>query len=380
MRAQSPSARTTSSWRWAPVPLESRSSTPVELACGSPARRRGRRALDAARAPSPARRPARRARKSIRLPSMPRSAARILLSSMSSVGYSTSRLAVVVELRRAGARAPATSAASATVCSTRVCWSKHARLDRAQLRVRAHVPPQERVVLDRAGAHHQLDAVRVDLPGPVVGRDAPRAGRRGRSARATTSSRCPRPPRRASSTTARAAAAGSGGSRRRRRSRLSAPSIATWTWVPKMSSGLSDPAELARSARGSAGGRRSPGPSQSANGCVAAAPISSPRPSATRSPRGAASRSSRARVGDASQGLVAISSTDFISSGLTWPETSSGTASRSGSISCARSRLSASSSISSSSMPTVNGGPVEFVLEHSGARASVLRAARQRDL
>ena len=92
------------------------------------------------------------------------------------------------------------------------------RLDRAQVRVRAHVPPQERVVLDRAGAHHQLDAVREDLPGAVVGRDPlAREGAEDRHARAT-SARCRSPSRRASWPTARAAAAGSGGCRRRRRS------------------------------------------------------------------------------------------------------------------------------------------------------------------
>jgi hypothetical protein len=44
-------------------------------------------------------------------------------------------------------------------------------LDRAEVRVRAHVPPHVGVVLDRTAPHHLLDAVRVDLPGAVVRRD-----------------------------------------------------------------------------------------------------------------------------------------------------------------------------------------------------------------
>ena len=51
------------------------------------------------------------------------------------------------------------------------------RLDGAEVRVGPHVPPQVGVVLDRPAPHHLLDPVRVDLPGPVVGRDAdPREG------------------------------------------------------------------------------------------------------------------------------------------------------------------------------------------------------------
>ena len=110
------------------------------------------------------------------------------------------------------------------------------RLDRAQVRVRAHVPPQVGVVLDRAAAHHLLDPVGVDLPGAVVGRDPdPREGPEDRRPRGHHPGAARRA-RTASSPTGRAAAAGSGGCRRRRRSPGPAPSIATWTWVPKISS------------------------------------------------------------------------------------------------------------------------------------------------
>ena len=46
------------------------------------------------------------------------------------------------------------------------------RLDGAERRVWPHVPPHERVVLDRPGADHLADPVGVDLPGSVVRRDA----------------------------------------------------------------------------------------------------------------------------------------------------------------------------------------------------------------
>src|SRR3954452_10564615 len=59
-------------------------------------------------------------------------------------------------------------------------------------------------------------------------------------------------------------------------------------------------------------------------------------------------------------GLVAISRTDCISSGFTWPSRSGGTAARTASISCARLRSASWSSISSSSMPMVNGGPLKL--------------------
>src|SRR3954454_5078033 len=44
-------------------------------------------------------------------------------------------------------------------------------LDRAEIRVGAHVPPQVGVVLDRPALHHLLDAVGVGLPAAVVRRD-----------------------------------------------------------------------------------------------------------------------------------------------------------------------------------------------------------------
>ena len=109
-------------------------------------------------------------------------------------------------------------------------------LDRAEVRMRPHVPPQVGVVVDRARAGHLPDPARVDLPAPVVRAARPGAGRRGRPACAPTSSRCSGPPRTASSRRAPAAAAGGGGSRRRRRSPCPAESMPTWTWVPKISS------------------------------------------------------------------------------------------------------------------------------------------------
>src|SRR5215216_5772991 len=71
-------------------------------------------------------------------------------------------------------------------------------------------------------------------------------------------------------------------------------------------------------------------------------------------------------------GSVATSSTDCISSGLTCPVRSSGTAARIASISCARSRPSASRIISSSSTPMVKGGPMNSC-SSMGARGRIVK-------
>ena len=96
-----------------------------------------------------------------------------------------------------------------------------------------------------------------------------------------------------------------------------------------------------------------------AKGWVPAAPIASPLSRAVSHTRARRSRSWRPASTVSRQGVVAISSTDSISSGLTSPVSSSlGEASSIASIMLVSSRVSASRIISSSSMPIVKLGPV----------------------
>ena len=159
--------------------------------------------------------------------------------------------------------------------------------------MRADVPPEERVVLDRARAHHLRRPGASRSPSSRSAAARRRAGRRGRSASAPTSGRSARPPRAASSRTARAAAAGSGGSRRRRRSPCRGSRSPTWTWVPKISSRLGDEAELGDELAVARRARRSAGRRSGRTGGCPAAPTSMPLPAAISRTSGAGRRAAR---------------------------------------------------------------------------------------
>src|SRR5215213_4619452 len=97
---------------------------------------------------------------------------------------------------------------------------------------------------------------------------------------------------------------------------------------------------------------------QSANGCVAAAAIVSPRRPAVSITMRRSSTSSRPAAATSGHGFVAISSTAWKSSGFTCPSNSAGTSAMSCSIAWARAQFSGSRIISASSIPIVNAGPL----------------------
>ena len=216
---RSPSASQTSICRWAPVPRSTMSTTPSSSASQPSSAAWSAKLLDEARGPSPAAATCSPARKSTSSPVDAAAARRgpCCRRSARSGTRPAARRRRTAALRRWASET--VSAASATVCSTRVCWSKTRVSTVPRFGMRAHVPPQVGVVLDRPGAHHQLDPVRVDLPGRRSAAGSPRAGSaRKIGVREDISPVALARARTASSPTARAAAAGSGASRRRRRS------------------------------------------------------------------------------------------------------------------------------------------------------------------
>ena len=187
--------------------------------------------------------------------------------------------------------------------------------------MRPHVPPQVGVVLDRPAPHHLLDPVGVDLPGPVVGRDAdPREGPEDRRARRHHPGPLPAPEGRVR--------------RQGEQQRQVAPDPVGDVDRPvgaldrHVDVGaedqllVGDVGELARRAPGSGGDRRSPGPPRARTGGCPRPPAGAP------AARRSAATSRRSLVSSAAasatlwHGLVAISSTDCISSGFTWPSSS----------------------------------------------------------
>ena len=188
----------------------------------------------------------------------------------------------------------------------------------------------------------------------------------GRPASARTSTRSARRARRASSTTGRAAAAGSAESRPRRRSPCRRPRSRRGRGCRRSAPG-GRCSRARRPARGNGADRRSAAPPSAQRGGSRKPPPGGRAARRSRRRSCLSTRSCSPALRTSAHGVVATSSTDCNSSGFTWPSSSAGTAARTASISFARSRLSASRSINSSSIPIVNGGPLKLVFEHLNA-------------
>ena len=232
----------------------------------------------------------------------------------------------------------------------------HPDLDRAEVRMRAHVVPEVGVVLDHAGLDHELDPPLVVVPVVVRRRDADaREGAEDRRPRRGQPGRVGAPERRVGRQR-RAAPAGGRASRWRRGSPCRGRR-----------------GRRARACRRSApGGRRSAAPRQVAVARARDDPLVLPhrervragradrqalaRPR-SRAPGARSARSCAPASAVFAHGSVEISSTDSISSGLISP---GGAGSSSVSIALTRSSDSASRIISSSSMPIVYAGPVKL--------------------
>ena len=94
------------------------------------------------------------ARKSTSSPSMPRDSGADLVVVDQLARVLDQRLLVVVERASGGAPATTMSAAIASVCSRLVCWSQMRVSTVPSFGMRADVPPEVGVVLDRPSAHH----------------------------------------------------------------------------------------------------------------------------------------------------------------------------------------------------------------------------------
>ena len=232
----------------------------------------------------------------------------------------------------------------------------HADLDRAEVRVRPDVVPEVGVVLDRARLDHELDPALVVRPSPRSAAGSRHAGMRGRSACAWRAGASRRRARRASWPRARAGAARARACRWRRR-RPCPGRPRPRARARRRSAPGARRTGARRSGRGSAGARRSAGPPTCANGCVPAEPIA--RPEALGGRLHALAQLAQLDVRPRACCGTARSRSrkrDSISSGLT--AFVSPSASRSDSIEFESSSVSASTIISSSSMPMVYAGPV----------------------
>ena len=181
------------SWRCAPVPLTSRSST-ASSSAPQPSAAASSASNSTARAPSRAAGPGRRRGSRSAARRCRGGAARILLSSISSVGYSTSGSLGVVERAEAVGEADGERRERDGVLDPRLLV-EDPRLDRAEVRDAGARPTTGRC---SRGSRRRASSARPGArrsPRCRSGAGCPRAGRRGRSAPATTSARCARPPR-----------------------------------------------------------------------------------------------------------------------------------------------------------------------------------------
>ena len=179
-------ARHSASWRSAPVPRSTRSRSPrarapsparARAGAGArpgagPAPRSGRGRWTAGRSARPASRSAPPATCSPRAARRGRCRARSPASKCSASSFAIAWIRAVI----------------AMVCSSRVCASQERTSTVPEVRMRAHVPPQVRVVGHRARLDHELDALAVLVPALEPRRDPDARQEAEDAACATTSS------------------------------------------------------------------------------------------------------------------------------------------------------------------------------------------------